>query len=158
MDIILIILAFAFTLIAILGSVLPLLPGPPLAYLALWLARWSGYCELSNSFMAWLSVVTIVVFVIDYFLPPLITKSAGGSKYATWGSITGMMFGIIFTPIGMVFGMLLGAFIGEIAFAKKSTDKALKAAAGAFAGFILGTGLKLVFCSFILYTIIASIN
>ncbi|WP_298062693.1 DUF456 domain-containing protein [uncultured Rikenella sp.] len=155
MEIFLIILAFIVLLLAMIGSVVPALPGVPLAYLSLWIGRWSGYTPFDNTFMGIMAGVTLVVFLADYFLPPLILKKAGGSKAATWGSIIGMVIGMIFTPIGMLLGMLLGAFLGEILYAGKSGSTALTAALGAFIGFLVGTGLKLLLCFYILYKLIA---
>lgn len=156
MDIFLIILAFIVLLMAIIGSVIPALPGVPLAYLSLWLGRWSGYTPFSDTFMWIMAGVTLLVFLADYFLPPLILKKAGGSKAATWGSIIGMVVGILFTPIGMLLGMLLGAFIGELWYSRKTGGEALRAAVAAFIGFLVGTGLKLLLCFYILYKLIAA--
>lgn len=157
MDIFLIILAFVTLLIALVGSIVPALPGVPLAYLSLWLGRWSGYTPFGDTFIWIMAGVTLAVFLADYFLPPLILKKTGGSKAATWGSIIGMVLGIVFTPIGMLMGMLLGAFLGELLYAKKSGGEALKAAVGTFIGFLLGTGLKLLLCFYVLYKLIAAL-
>lgn len=148
--------AFLVLLVAMVGSIVPAIPGVPLAYLSLWLGRWSGYTPFSNTFMWIMAGVTLVVFLLDYFLPPLILKRFGGSKAATWGSIIGMILGMIFTPIGMLLGMLLGAFLGEVMYAKRSGYIALKAAMGTFVGFILGTGLKLALCFYVLYELIST--
>ena len=156
MDIFLIILAFVTLLIALVGSIVPALPGVPLAYLSLWLGRWSGYTPFGDTFMWIMAGVTLAVFLADYFLPPLIVKKLGGSKAATWGSIIGMILGMIFTPIGMLLGMLLGAFRGEIMYAKRSGYMALKAAMGTFLGFLLGTGLKLLLCFYVLYELVST--
>lgn len=157
MDISLIILAFVSVITAIIGSVIPAVPGLAFAYLALWLGRWSGYAHFDNTFMWILAVITAVVFLADYLLPPLITKRSGGTKYATWGSVIGMIAGMIFTPVGMLLGMLLGAFLGELWYAKKTTGAAFKAALGTFVGFLFGTGLKLLLCFYILYKLIAAL-
>lgn len=154
MDIVLIVLAFLCVIIGVAGSILPALPGPPLAYLGLWLAHWSSYQDYSTPFLVWTGVAMVIVSIIDNILPPYITKRTGGSKYATIGSIVGMLVGIFFTAIGMLVGMLIGAFIGELLFAKNGPDKAFKAALGAFAGFLVGTGIKLLYCFFILYSLI----
>ncbi|MDL2255904.1 DUF456 domain-containing protein [Parabacteroides sp. OttesenSCG-928-G06] len=154
LNIILIILAFLCVVIGIAGSVLPALPGPPVAYIALWLAKWSGYQDYSTSFLIWTAVIMILVTVIDNILPPYITSKSGGSRYATIGSIIGLLAGIVFSAVGMILGMLIGAFVGELLFAKNGPDKAFKAALGAFGGFLLGTGIKLLYCFFILYSII----
>lgn len=156
MDIFLFISAFLVLLLGMVGSIIPAMPGVPLAYLSLWLGRWSGYTPFSNRFMWIMAGVTLVVFLADYFLPPLIVKRSGGSKAATWGSIIGMVAGLIFTPVGMLLGMLLGAFLGELWYAKKSGGEALKAAMGTFIGFLLGTGLKLLLCFYVLYQLIST--
>ncbi|MCC8061672.1 MAG: DUF456 domain-containing protein [Rikenellaceae bacterium] len=156
MDTFLFISAFLVLLLGMVGSIVPAMPGVPLAYLSLWLGRWSGYTPFSNTFMWIMAGVTLVVFLADYFLPPLIVKRSGGSKAATWGSIIGMVAGLIFTPIGMLLGMLLGAFLGELWYAKKSGGEALKAAMGTFVGFLLGTGLKLLLCFYVLYQLIST--
>lgn len=156
MDILLMVLAFLCVLVGIAGSILPALPGPPLAYLALWLAHWSSYQEYSYPFLIWTGVAMLIVSVVDNILPPYITQKTGGSKYATIGSIVGMLVGIFFTAIGVLVGMLAGAFIGELLFAKNGANNAFKAAIGAFVGFLLGTGIKLLFCFYVLYILIAA--
>lgn len=154
MSVVLIILAILCLLIGIVFCVLPAIPGPPFAYLGLWLAQWSIYYDFPLPFMIWTGVAMVVVSVIDAVLPPVITKTTGGSRYATVGSIVGMIAGILFTQVGMILGMIVGAFLGELMFARQSTGKAFKAAWGAFAGFLLGTGLKLFYCFFLIYKLI----
>lgn len=153
----LIILAVLCALLAIAGSVLPALPGPMLAYAALLLAQWSGYADFSNPFLWVMAAITAAVFVLDYFLPSLITRKMGGSKYASTGAFIGMVLGIFLTPVGMMLGMLIGAFVGELIFAGESGSHSLKAAFGAFIGFLIGTGVKLALCGYILYAIIVAI-
>lgn len=155
MNLFLLILAFAVLLLAMIGSVVPALPGVPLAYLSLWIGRWSGYTPFSNTFLWILAGISLAVFLADYFLPPLILKKFGGSRAAAWGSAIGMLLGLIFTPVGMIAGMLLGAFCGELIFADQSGSNALRAAWGAFLGFALGTGLKLALCFYMLYKLLS---
>lgn len=154
MDILLITLAVLCILIGAAGSILPAIPGPPVAYLGLWLAQWSKYADFSTPFLLWMGVLMAVITVFDNVLPPYITQKSGGSRYATIGSIIGMLVGLFFTAIGVLFGMLLGAFVGEWLFARKGADRALRASIGAFAGFLLGTGAKLLYCFYLLYRIV----
>lgn len=150
MEIVLLILAIICFIVGIAGSILPGLPGPPLSYLGVWLVQWSGFAHFSTAFLIGTGVVMLIISAVDYFLPPLITRTTGGSKYATVGSIVGMIVGIFLTPIGMVLGMILGAFIGEFLFAKQTAGDAFKAAMGALGGFIIGTGMKLLYCFFVM--------
>ena len=158
MDTFLFICSFIALVVALIGSIVPALPGVPIAYLSLWLGRWSGYAPFSDRFMWIMAGVSLVVFLADYFLPPLILKRFGGSKAATWGSIIGMLLGMIFTQIGMIIGMIVGAFLGELAYAQKSGSDALRAAFGSFLGFLLGTGLKLMLCFYILYRMVVALT
>jgi uncharacterized protein YqgC (DUF456 family) len=150
MEIVLLILAIICLVLGLVGSVLPGLPGPPLSYTGLWLIQWSDVVRFSTVFLVITGLVMLIISVIDYFLPPLITRTTGGSKYATTGSIMGMIVGIFLTPVGMILGMILGTFIGEFIFAKQKAGNAFKTAMGALGGFILGTGMKLLYCFFVM--------
>ncbi|MDZ7808636.1 MAG: DUF456 domain-containing protein [Gracilimonas sp.] len=57
--------------------------------------------------------------------------------------LLGLIAGIFFPPIGFVVGPLVGAFVGELIAGQKS-DRALRSALGAFAGFMAATGLKVI--------------
>lgn len=54
----------------------------------------------------------------------------------------------------MLLGSLLGAFIAELSWEGKTPYEALKSALGAFAGFLLGTGIKLIASGAMLWYII----
>ena len=153
------ILAVIAGIFGIAGSILPGLPGLPVSWVGLlmlyvWGSGANGAGEpLSLTALIVWGVVVVAVTVLDYIVPPLITKKMGGSKYAESGSIYGMLFGIIFTPIGMILGAFLGALMAELVVAKRKTDEAFKAAVGTFLGFILGTGIKTIAAVLILWQI-----
>ena len=89
--------------------------------------------------------ISIFVWAIDYVIPAWGTKKFGGSKYGVWGTILGLITGLIFFgPLGIIIGPFVGAFIGEIIYDSKDSSRALKAAFGSFVGFMLSTGLKLI--------------
>ena len=144
---ILIVLAVILAVIGIIGSIVPGLPGPPLSWVGLLLAFLShklGGADMSLTFvMIWLAV-TVIVSILDYTVPAKFTKLAGGSKAGSQGALIGMVIGIFLTPIGMIPCSLAGAFLAEMFQENKSAGDALKAALGTFAGFIVGTGMKLI--------------
>ena len=144
---ILIVLAVILAVIGIIGSIVPGLPGPPLSWVGLLLAFLShklGGADMTLTFvLIWLGV-TVIVSVLDYTVPAKFTKLAGGSKAGSQGALIGMVIGIFLTPIGMIPCSLAGAFLAEMFQENKSAGDALKAALGTFAGFIVGTGMKLI--------------
>lgn len=51
MSVLLIVLAVLCVLVGIAGCILPVLPGPPLSFVALLLMRWSGAAEFDSRFL-----------------------------------------------------------------------------------------------------------
>lgn len=140
----LIILGFILIILGILGCILPAIPGPPLNYLALILLQTArdGNTFSTNELIFW-GVITIVVTVIDYIVPIAGAKKFGASKTGLWGSVIGLLAGLIFfPPFGMFIGAFVGALAGELIIGKKSKE-AIKAGWGTFVGTMLGLGLKL---------------
>lgn len=164
MELTLIILAILAGVIGIVGSILPGLPGVPISWLGLLaLYIWGNGTNLSGeplsltAVIIW-AVIVVVVTVLDYLVPPLITKKMGGSKYAEKGSLYGMLLGMLFTPIGMILGAFLGAFAAELIVANKKFEEALKTSFGTFLGFILGTGIKTIVALCIFWQILVYIK
>lgn len=154
------IIAVIAGIIGVVGSILPGLPGPPIGWAGLlilyvWGNGVNGAGDpLSLTALVVWGLVVVAVAVVDYIVPPVLTKKMGGSKYAEKGSLYGMIFGIIFTPVGMILGAFLGALLAELVVAKKTEGEALKAAVGSFLGFILGTGIKTIAAVLLLWQII----
>lgn len=132
-------------LVGILGSILPLLPGPPLCFLALLIQQLRADAPFTPKFLWIWAGITIVVTGLDYIIPLYGTRKFGGSKYGIWGCTIGLLAGFWMGPLGIIIGPFAGAFIGEM-IASNNSDHALKAAWGSFVGFLLGTLLKLVVC------------
>ena len=155
METVIIILAILAGVIGIAGSILPGLPGTPFSWIGLLLLYIWGPQEMAMSTLLIWGVVVALVTVIDYLVPMWLTKATGGSKYAERGALIGLIAGIILTPVGMIMGSFLGAFIAELQWGKKEAGDALKAAAGSFVGFMLGTGLKTIVACLMMWRIIA---
>ena len=160
METAIIILAILAGVLGIAGSILPGLPGTPVSWVGLLIlyvwgtgADASGDPMTMGTLVIW-GAVTAAVTIIDYVVPMYFTKITGGSKYAEKGALIGLIAGIFLTPIGMIAGSFLGAFLGELLFAKKKEEEALKAAVGSFLGFITGTGIKTIASVLILWRII----
>ena len=146
--------------IGILGSVLPILPGPPVSYVGMLLLYIWGvntHDDLTSTVMTTWLIISIAVVVLDYIVPSYFTKMTGGSKAAAKASTVGMIIGILFfPPAGMIIGAFIGALIGEMFIEGKELKHSLKAALGSFLGFLFGTGLKLTASGVMMYYIIAA--
>ena len=145
MDTLWLVIGIIVMLVGILGCILPLLPGPPLCYIALLIQQFRSDPPFTSKFLWIWAGITVVVTVFDYVIPLYGTKRFGGSKYGIWGCTIGLIAGFWLGPLGIIIGPFVGAFIGEI-IANNNSSQALKAAWGSFAGFLFGTLLKLVVC------------
>jgi len=140
-------------LIGIMGCVLPIIPGPPISYAALFIVYYWGqhsHDHVSSTVMIVLLVATIIATVLDYILPSKYVKKYGGSRAGSVGALIGMLLGITFSPVGMIIGSFVGAFAGELLISRKDSSSSLRAAFGSFMGFLVSTGLKLI-VSFIIF-------
>ena len=151
-----IILGIGLCLIAIIGSLLPLLPGPPIAYIGLLLQQLREPNPFSTKFLLIFAAIVVASLVLDYLIPIWGTKKFGGTKYGVWGCTLGFLAAFWLGPMGVIIGPFVGAFLGEM-LAGQNSSKSLKAAFGSFVGFLLGSFLKLVVCFFMLFYIIKSI-
>ena len=145
MDIFLLLVGFILAIIGIIGSLLPVLPGPITSWFGLLLLHLTSIVPMNYTFLGITLAVSIVIIVIDTIIPILGTKKYGGTNYGVTGSMIGLVLGILFfPPFGIIIGPFVGAFIGEILKDSTNPNKALKAAYGSFIGFLSSTLLKFV--------------
>lgn len=144
MDIVLLVLGFLCIILGILGSVLPVLPGPPLSWVGLLLLHLTTTLPEDWTFLGITLVIAIVIFVLDYIIPVVGTKKFGGTKYGMIGTTVGLLVAIFFPvlgPFGIIIWPFVGALVGEL-INKADSKTATKAAFGSFLGFITGTFMK----------------
>lgn len=151
MEIALAILGVLIIILGLIGCFVPVLPGPPLAYISLLLLQIGPEKPFSTKFMLITVGIVILVTVLDYVVPALGTKKWGGSRYGIIGALAGVFAGLfILPPFGILIFPLLGAMVGEI-LNGADTNKALKSAIGTLAGLIFGTILKFSVTAYIAY-------
>ena len=153
MDTLLITLALIFGIVGLLGSVLPALPGAPLSYIGLLLLLPCEGADISRTALWVYGILLAVVSILDYVAPVWLTNLSGGGQQATRGSMAGLLVGLFFfPPLGLIIGPFVGAFIGEL-MEGASKGKALKVALMSFVGFVLTTGIKIIYSGVLLFVI-----
>jgi uncharacterized protein YqgC (DUF456 family) len=135
-------------LVGLVSCVLPPLPGPPIAFLALILAHFG--LKLYDALPAWLLIVlgVLVIFIsiADNFIPLWSTKKFGGTKAGVRGSFIGILVGIFFLPLGgwsILLCPFFGAIIGELV-SGQDFSLAIRSGLASFVGFLLTSGIKII--------------
>lgn len=157
-DIFLVIVAFLFGIIGLLGSFIPVLPGPPFTYIGLLFMHWTRFAEYSTNFLLTFLFLTFLITFVDNILPAWMTKKFGGSRYAVWGAFLGLIVGLFFPPLGVLVGSFASAFAGELLLSRKPLGRALKIGMASFAAFIIGTGAKFTLSLVMLIFMIAALG
>ncbi len=144
MDIVLLLLGFVLVVTGILGSFLPVIPGPPLSWVGLLLLYFTQAIPMDWWILGITLIVALLVIVLDYIIPVMGAKKFGGSRAGMIGTTIGLIVALIFPVLGF-FGIIIwpfiGALVGEL-LNKADKKTALKAAFGSFLGFLTGTFLK----------------
>ena len=136
MDIFLLILSFVFVIAGIIGSVLPIIPGPLTSWLGLFIFSYISNVEVNSKILVFCFVIALIIFVLDNFIPIYTSKKFGASKYGIIGASIGTLIGLFLPPFGIIFGAAIGAIVGELIL-NKNFEKSLKAAAGVLLGIIV---------------------
>jgi uncharacterized protein len=144
MDLFFLSTGFLMVILGLVGSFLPVLPGPPTGWIGLLMLHLTKGIPDNWNFLWVTLAIALLATLLDYTMPALSTKKFGGTKKGVWGSSLGLGIGLFFGPVGIVFGPFLGAFLGELTENPKEVSKALKAATGSFVGFLFSTALKAV--------------
>jgi uncharacterized protein YqgC (DUF456 family) len=157
MEIFFVSFSFLMVLFGIIGSLIPLLPGPFFAYIGLILFHvLDTSVSISPFVLVFLGVLLVVIVISDYILPIYGSRFFGGSKYGTRGSTLGLILGILTSwggPWGIIIGPFLGAFFGELFFGQ-TIKKAYLAAWGALLGFLGSTFIAVLYSLFVCFIFI----
>ena len=143
MDIFLLTIGFLFVMLGLIGSFLPVLPGPLTSWLGLLILYFTSIVPINYTFLGITLAIAILIWILDYIIPAIGTKGFGGSTYGVYGTTIGLLIGL-FSPIpfGILLGAFLGAFIGEMLHDKKNTRRAFRASIGSLLGLITSTIIK----------------
>ncbi|WJJ97418.1 DUF456 domain-containing protein [Algibacter luteus] len=144
MDIILIIIAALLMFLGIIGSFIPVLPGPLTSWVGLLVLHFTDAIPIDQSFLIITLIIALFIWLLDYIIPALGTKRFGGTRYGMIGTTIGLIVGLIAPiPGGIIIGPFIGALVGEL-INKSDSRTATKAAFGSFIGFLTSTFIKFV--------------
>jgi uncharacterized protein len=145
MEYFLLFIGFACMITGIIGSFLPILPGPPISWIGILLIYLTPNVTPNYWILGITLIIALVIAILDYIIPAKGTKRFGGSKYGIWGTNIGLIIGLLAPiPFGFIIGPFAGALIGELIYNKKDHNRALKAATGSLIGFLASTFMKFV--------------
>lgn len=144
MDIFLVCIAALFMILGLIGSLLPILPGPPLSWIGLLILYATNAVPMNWTFIIITFIIAMAIFILDYIIPAVGSKRFGGTRAGMIGTSIGLVVGLLAPiPGGIIIGPFVGAFIGEMMNAPNSRI-AFKSAVGSFVGFLASTFMKLV--------------
>ena len=132
-----------FIILGIVGSFLPVIPGPLTSWVGLFTLSYVTSINISTNFLITCFSIALLIFLLDIFIPIVGAKKFGGGKGSMYGASMGLLVGLLFLgPFGIIIGPFTGAFIGELMVNKNNNKGALKAAFGSLIGFLSGVFLK----------------
>lgn len=133
----------ALVLAGLVGTLLPILPGPPLVFFGLWLAALiDGYRHVGTPTLVLLGVLVLLTVVIDFVASAMGAQRVGASKHAVTGALLGSIVGAFFGIPGLLLGPFVGAVIGELA-ARSRIERAARVGFATWFGMLVGALAKL---------------
>ena len=144
MNSILLIVSAVLIITGLIGSFLPIIPGPITSWFGLFTLSQIQDFPYNNTLLILTFIIAIIIFIVDYFIPIIGSKYFGGSKYGIIGTTTGLLIGLLSPiPFGIIIGAFLGALIGEY-FGGKSVSEGIKPAIGSLVGIISSSIIKFI--------------
>ena len=148
-DIILLILGIILCMAGIVGSFIPIIPGPITSWVGIIILNLTSAVDFNFYFVIITLIIAVIISALDYIIPIVGVKKLGGSKGGLIGASIGLAIGfIILGPLGIIFGPFVGAVTGEI-INKKNLNQSIKPALGSLLGILIGSGIK--FCLSMVY-------
>ena len=142
MNSILLIISAGLIITGLIGSFLPIIPGPITSWFGLLAIYQIQDFSASKTLLTVTFIVAITIFIVDYFIPIIGSKYFGGSKYGIVGTSIGLLIGLLSPiPFGIIIGAFVGAIIGEY-LGGKSVSEGIKPAIGSLIGIITSSLIK----------------
>ena len=135
--------AGALVLAGVAGTVLPVLPGPPLVLAGLLLLAWmDDFARVGGWTVAALVALTALTVAVDFAASALGAKRVGASRRAIAGALLGGLAGLFFGLPGVILGPFVGAVVGEYT-VQRRLGQAGRVGIGTWVGMVLGLAARL---------------
>lgn len=138
------VLSVLLIVIGLVGTVLPALPGTLFVLGGIVLAAWiDGFERVSGATVAFVSVLAVLSWALDYVAGLLGAQRAGASRQALVGAALGTVAGLMMGVVGVLFMPLVGAAAGEY-IARRDERHAIRVGTATWIGLMLGLLAKVV--------------
>lgn len=141
MDIFFVIIGIILCFVGIIGSFIPLIPGPITSFSGLLFLHLTTFVPFDFYFIIGCFTIAISVFILDLIIPIIGLKKLGGTKKGLIGATIGLLLGFFIGPIGLISGPFIGALSGEL-LNNNGIKKSIKASLGTLIGFLAGVAMK----------------
>ena len=139
----LVLVAFVLLIAGVLGSLLPVLPGPVLSLAGVYLYWWTtGYAEPALFVLLALTLVGLAGVVVDLFGGALGARTGGASATTTAvAAVVGVALFFLAGPVGIVLGVAGTVFVVEF-LRERDARASLTAAAYATLGVLASAAVQ----------------
>ncbi len=149
-------IAIALMVAGLVGCVVPILPGPPLAWLgALYYGWQTGWAKISAPMLALMLVIALVGATADWWMGALGAKKGGASPWSQVAALAGGLIGLVVLSLP---GMLIGSVLAIVAVEwnrRREWKSVMRAGGGYLVGFLLSIVVEIV-CTLLIIGIFAA--
>lgn len=136
-------LGVVLIVVGAIGTVVPLLPGPPLVFVGFLLTAWSdGFGRVGWVTLTVLGLLTALTLLIDLLAASWGVQRLQASRQALIGAAVGSVVGLFAGLPGLIVGPFLGAVAGEY-MARQDLRTAGRVGAAAWLGIVVGGAARL---------------
>ncbi len=138
-SIVVIILTVVLLTVGLIGSIVPVIPGPLLILIGAFVYAWhTGFTTVNWAIIGILAFLALLSQGLDYLATVIGAKKFGASRWGMFGAFLGGIIGLFAGIVGIIIGPFIGAFLLEL-FRGKSINSSVKIGFGTLIGFLGGT-------------------
>ncbi|HEX5129303.1 MAG TPA: DUF456 family protein [Usitatibacter sp.] len=142
-------------IVGLLGTVLPLLPGPLFVFAGLTVAAYGDdFTRVGPVGLTIIAVLGLLSWGADFAATLMGAKRVGASPQALIGATLGGAFGLFLGLAGMIIGPFVGAVAGEL-IARRQWLQAGKVGLGTWLGLVAAAVVKVILAFMMIATFLA---